>query len=836
MTHPDVTKRAINFSKLETSSFLQNNLNFGFGPSTRIGTRSISEWLQEGAKKEDEPLFRASSHFHNPLRNWDVSGVRDLPLVFKLACIAAGYPPTSNIQWATGYISPEMKQSTANVWDWDRARENYYIYLTGMDFNGTVVASSKQARESFLANSLRALGHVLHLVQDMAVPAHVRDDFRSHWNEKNHSDYYEYWVQTNPKHVRSASPVRSSLFNHMVATFWDGNTYVGQDPDLLSRNNLGLAEYTNMNFASQNTFFTESRPVTDVYHHPYPATTSTNLLSFEQHGLIPETMTDKDGTTIHVKYIAKTGDSEQFNHFAQPTYFTDHLRDMGAHELYYRSFVVDNACAEDYASFLVPRAIGYSADLIDYFFRSIDIWPGIELIHATVDDLATPVVKVKAWVKNGSPDALFGDESLATTGKIMAIAQYKTSANGETFYAVSAPKDMNPFDPNTVYPNFNFDYDLFTFDFSGSPIPANVTDMRFQVVYKGTIGGEKDTAIAVGMVPPLQIIEVVPPDRFVYAVTDGAIKPGKTQQEFTNITLKAAPFFSTPLAQGGQLTAVAYYRPWLNYRPDLDRSIYPATRGNLVYTTSAPVTLDHPLGKTPTEFTFNFPNSPIPVGITDLTLEVQYRTAAGTLAARGQKDLFEPTHSVAVNNTGHFYFDHSLLSGTQVWDNRYYRPWVDGGTQPTKPNECSKGDIYIDPFGLDIRFRFLRDTDNSQPPFDDKAFLATYTNVPAGKHVRLILLTGTSQFRRWIHYGPAAGSPAIGCRYAARDVGEIASSVKHQTDEEPLPPWFMSKVGLNAHNLFGIFSWVYPDNEGIGEANWPPLVDLNPVSATSIQP
>jgi hypothetical protein len=36
---------------------------------------------------------------------------------------------------------------------------------------------------------------------------------------------------------------------------------------------------------------------------------------------------------------------------------------------------------------LIPRAIGYSADLIDYFFKGIDVRPGIELTHSTADDV-----------------------------------------------------------------------------------------------------------------------------------------------------------------------------------------------------------------------------------------------------------------------------------------------------------------------------------------------------------------------------------------------------------------------------------------------------------------
>jgi hypothetical protein len=35
----------------------------------------------------------------------------------------------------------------------------------------------------------------------------------------------------------------------------------------------------------------------------------------------------------------------------------------------YRTFFLDELCHQDYAEKIVPRAVGYSAALLDYFFR-----------------------------------------------------------------------------------------------------------------------------------------------------------------------------------------------------------------------------------------------------------------------------------------------------------------------------------------------------------------------------------------------------------------------------------------------------------------------------------
>jgi len=258
-THKYLTEHAIAISNSINTRFLQDKLGMIDGSATFVNRRSLSDWLQYGAEAEDFGMIRSSNHFHNPVRDWNVSGVRDF--------IGT---PHSNILWATNYSSPTEKSLTDNEWNWDKARGYYYAYLT---------ATTKIERESNFSKSLQALGQVIHLLQDMAVPAHTRDDFRSHLQRfnvkslnpiKKYHDYYEYWVMNNPGSVRSSSATNSGIKNQMVAKFWDTDIYKGQDPDTLYLFLLGLAEYTNMNFASKNTIFTEALPPTDVYYHPCP--------------------------------------------------------------------------------------------------------------------------------------------------------------------------------------------------------------------------------------------------------------------------------------------------------------------------------------------------------------------------------------------------------------------------------------------------------------------------------------------------------------------------------------------------------------------------------------
>ena len=177
----------------------------------------LSEWLARGSRVEDDPMCRATNHFHNPRRDWMESGMRDQPGFVDWRCSISEYPTEnlkSAVHWATGYIQPSpngSKVETGNQWNWDRAREYLYIYLTGRNYAGQEVAPTRSARESFLARSFQALGQVLHLLQDMAVPAHVRDDFRSHLEWKGLgqqtvfqptkwvTDRFEDFVKNNPE-------------------------------------------------------------------------------------------------------------------------------------------------------------------------------------------------------------------------------------------------------------------------------------------------------------------------------------------------------------------------------------------------------------------------------------------------------------------------------------------------------------------------------------------------------------------------------------------------------------------------------------------------------------
>lgn len=175
-THPRMAEKATRVSNLDL--ILMNELDLADGINTRLKplvgeSQRIFELVRRGSILEDDPGCRASNHFHNPLQPFTSAGVTDLPFWIRARCALTEYNRNlSNVTWGTRFTAPTQKgPDTGNRMDWDAARGAYLAALTLREL---------AAREAALAETFQAIGQVMHLVQDLGVPAHVRNDFLSH--------------------------------------------------------------------------------------------------------------------------------------------------------------------------------------------------------------------------------------------------------------------------------------------------------------------------------------------------------------------------------------------------------------------------------------------------------------------------------------------------------------------------------------------------------------------------------------------------------------------------------------------------------------------------------
>ena len=425
-THRKITEKAVPESSLGT--YLKVHLEVVNGYKEIINGQEIIKWLSDGSSLEDIPMCRATNHFHNPLLPWNQSYMSDdkfltLAWAVRLYCNLDGWPYSgrkSNVTWATGYLSPppDGQKDSFNTdpdyapINWDSAREYYYIALTGRDFTGIEVAPSKEERERYFADTFKSVGHVIHLLQDVSVPAHSRNDFRSHmtfdkinsWNPKDwFFQPFEQYVGNNPTLVTSATPVPSSFTNMRLTDFWDTEQYNENNPEITKDHcsintgitcnsdsdcsvnekcvTVGLAEFTNANYFSKGTI-PNNDPSTE-HTFLYPQVNSTNTEICEDYA---------PGSTDITKYVSRK-DKQGCDHFAavslleeESAITTDNIPNL--------KLWLDENVLNTYAKELLPRAVGYSAGLLDYFFRGeIDLIPdeitgsGYVIVNNTEEDM-----------------------------------------------------------------------------------------------------------------------------------------------------------------------------------------------------------------------------------------------------------------------------------------------------------------------------------------------------------------------------------------------------------------------------------------------------------------
>ncbi|MBI3354673.1 MAG: hypothetical protein HY034_07290, partial [Nitrospirae bacterium] len=345
---------------------------FTSGYKEDVNGKQIIQWLSDGSELEDSPMCRASNHFHNPLKDWSSSYMSDEPWWLDLYCFSWS-PWYSNVTWGTGYLSPAPNGNKITISNqqmgWDNARTYYYQALTN---------SLNTDRETYFAKTFQALGQVMHLIEDMAVPAHTRNDFRAHlyfqeaglsnpvtWFGNN----FEWYVKQNPLLVATISAEPIDINNISITRFWDTDVYTGSNPS--NSLALGLAEYTNANFFSESSIFAyDSLAPNDPHYFPYPRKSSTNLQSYIDGNELPETVIGEDNIPDTTFYIKKDKDGEVIKRFVTPGYFTNPILTTDpTSPVLSLSFILDDNVYKDYASLLLPRAVGYSAGLLNYFFR-----------------------------------------------------------------------------------------------------------------------------------------------------------------------------------------------------------------------------------------------------------------------------------------------------------------------------------------------------------------------------------------------------------------------------------------------------------------------------------
>lgn len=271
ITHYDLTERSVEL-------FNRDNAH-------RALTKEEQEWIAEGARDEDAPATRVVNHFFDPTTSDGLSGF------------------SSSKEWAHSGSSQRLNRFGARDMTWETAVE---VYESG---------------DKELA--YRILGHLLHLVQDATVPAHVRQD--PHLHAELGPIVLEGYGGKDPYEQASEAFSAPNVTQMHIPNYGNFDAYLEH-----------TAQYTNRNFLSMDSagFYT------------YPA------LSRIEEGYV--LASDQQGEYKILSLETNT-----------PTrYFSSPI------ELKAENFS-DPLVVADYWSHLAPTAIEHGAGVIELFHNSV---------------------------------------------------------------------------------------------------------------------------------------------------------------------------------------------------------------------------------------------------------------------------------------------------------------------------------------------------------------------------------------------------------------------------------------------------------------------------------
>jgi len=468
------------------------------GGDVRAGsaTYPLSAFLGEGAFDEDVGT-RALNHFFDPAFN--------RPITF------AGI--------SLGRRSWEWMLEETPISGQDRSLRDARTYLTrAMTFNEGSPTQSEQQRGIAVATMFLSLGHVVHHLQDMAQPQHVRNDM--------HLDKGAYFFNPfyNPSRYERYTAERGP-FVQVLAEMASPN-YPGSSDFRIARDfwfnpaGTGIAQRTNRDFVSQGTnftiFFTQVNTGTYALPVPGPSTDYTVQELHAQSGIpvpaeiqtlcgnpaidctmtmFPTAVSPKASTlSIFDQDLRARGVFVTYNDGdITPTYQTHRLFDLNR-------FNLDEA-----HEVLIGRAVSYSAGFINHFFRGkLDVTAPATGPFAVVDHAANEGFStVRATVRNATPGEALQGGTLRAIAKFHRNGCYQPDLSGEftlddAGQLVTPCADYRSQESHlrmTAEQPAAFDVGEskeMTFTFS-DPIPLDATDLILQVYYTGGVGIEPES-------------------------------------------------------------------------------------------------------------------------------------------------------------------------------------------------------------------------------------------------------------------------------------------------------------------------------------------------------
>lgn len=483
-------------------------------PDTKGRPGTVSELVRRGAAYEDDFLSlppRPLHHFFDPVTGTGLY-IDPLPFVGVLPTAVIALIATVN---ATSQASPDWALDSTVANSFSRKALSNFMY-------DAYTRPQKGERDAATGRVFETIGRLIHHVQDMAQPQHVRNDPHLHF------DLFEQLCPTPPKPgledpicpiyraLRAPSlyeqwtkglPVSALRVTGYAPVYGPEDRATFADPRRFwTHNGKGLADFTSHNFMSAGT--TERTP-------PWLSAHSDVRAGDLCAGAVPPC--ELQYTDYYVRFLESTvldqlrptAGGLNPRAAAESIYSADFKRIVAGPEV----LTVNRFTIEKSLDFLLPRAVAYSTSLIDYIFRGeINVTEPPEGVYGIVDSspagCGSPCGfrKLRMRLQNVTP----GNEAMGP-GHLRAVVKFhrnrchRADLSGhfggpefagdtcrlEEEVVVSEPLSVS----GALTRSDAGEVKTFNFPLQNA-IPIEATEVRLQVLFRGRLGQEED-AVAI---------------------------------------------------------------------------------------------------------------------------------------------------------------------------------------------------------------------------------------------------------------------------------------------------------------------------------------------------
>lgn len=419
---------------------------------------NAQDLLKAGAAIEDRDASdRSFCHFFDPVPGHTQA--------LNIGSLTASF---DDPDWATG-VSGTSTCTLGTLPLWGAEQQKYSLDNAKTYYLNALTAPKKTDRVQAFGDLFLSIGHVLHLLQDMAQPQHVRNDM--------HCDNpaclligfydpsrYEKFVYS---HYDATPPVASTTSFTTRLNFWTGG--IGGKE--------GLADFTNRNFISEGTMDVFTNPGgPHKYAQPQNDNNSSSWTLDQLYAQWSESVPSQLASICNptsictVKFFESSGPDIVNPWAVSESVFNRDLTALNGHQ----SYALNRWTFVQAEQLLLPMAKNYSTDLINYFFRGR---LGVRLDPATGNYIVTNLSNFA--MSNGTLSVYYDD-----------------AQGNRTLLPVTLPNGQSP-NPVSLLANCNNGCgDSITVTVS-SPSPAQPVPAvpgLYMFVFNGTIGSEAGIA------------------------------------------------------------------------------------------------------------------------------------------------------------------------------------------------------------------------------------------------------------------------------------------------------------------------------------------------------